>query len=278
MTTTIDVQPLSPAIGAKISGIDLAEPLSSDSVRTLSDTLLRHHVLFFEQQAITPAQQKRLASYFGDLHIHPVYPKVPEQPEILVLDTHAENLPDNDNWHTDVTFINTPPLGAVLSAKLIPPSGGDTLWASGIAAYEALSEPVRHFLAGLRAEHDFEKSFPRERHAAADRLQDWEKAKRDHPPLLHPVVRTHPVSGKKGLFVNEGFTTRIVDLAPRESEVLLRFLFEHIARPEFVVRWKWKQDDLAIWDNRLTQHYAVADYLPHRRIMHRATILGDAPY
>ena len=277
MTSTLEIQALNPAIGAKVSGIDLASPLSSDAVKQLTNALLQHQVLFFENQPITPAQQKRLAAHFGDLHVHPVYPNVPEQPEILVLDTDASNLPDNDNWHTDVTFIKTPPLGAVLSAKLIPPNGGDTLWASGIAAYEALSEPFRNMLESLAAEHDFEKSFPRERHAAIGRLAEWEKAKRDHPPLVHPVIRTHPVSGKKGLFVNEGFTTRIAGLKPRESDTLLRFLFDHVARPEFIVRWKWKQNDLAIWDNRLTQHYAVADYLPHRRVMHRATILGDAP-
>jgi len=278
MTDTLKIQALSPVIGAKVSDIDLASPLSEDEVKQLTDALLQHHVLFFENQPITPEQQKRLAAHFGDLHVHPVYPHVSEQPEIIVLDTHAANLPDNDNWHTDVTFIRTPPMGAVLSAKLIPPNGGDTLWASCIAAYEALSEPFRNILEPLQAEHDFEKSFPRERHDAMGKLAEWDKAKRDHPPLLHPVIRIHPVSGKKGLFVNEGFTTRIAGLKPRESDVLLRFLFEHVARPEFVVRWKWKQNDLAIWDNRLTQHYAVADYLPHRRVMHRATILGDAPY
>jgi taurine dioxygenase len=278
MTSKIEIQPLNPAIGALVSGIELASPLSHEMVNQLTQALLQHQVLFFENQPITPAQQKRLAAHFGDLHVHPVYPNVPEHPEIIVLDTDAANLPDNDNWHTDVTFIRTPPLGAVLSAKLIPPNGGDTLWTSGIAAYEALSEPIRTLLDSLGAEHNFEKSFPRERYIALGKLPEWEKAKRDHPPLIHPVTRTHPISRRKGLFVNEGFTTRIVGLTPKESDTLLRFLFDHVARPEFFVRWKWKKNDLAIWDNRLTQHYAVADYLPHRRVMHRATIIGDAPY
>jgi taurine dioxygenase len=278
MTTKIEIQALNPSIGAKVSGVDLASPLHPAAVAQISDALLRHHVLFFENQPITPAQQKRLAAHFGELHVHPVYPNVPEHPEIIVLDTDAENLLDNDNWHTDVTFIKTPPLGAVLAAKLIPPNGGDTLWSSGVAAYEALSEPLQRLLQPLAAEHDFEKSFPRERYIALDRLTEWEKARAGHPPLIHPVIRTHPVTKKHGLFVNEGFTTRILGIKPKESEVLLRFLCEHVARPEFTVRWKWKQNDLVIWDNRLTQHYAVADYLPHRRVMHRATILGDAPY
>ncbi|HEY4540962.1 MAG TPA: taurine dioxygenase [Noviherbaspirillum sp.] len=278
MTNTIEIRPLNPAIGAVVEGVELAEPLSAETVSRLSDALWQHQVLFFENQPITPAQQKRLASHFGQLHVHPVYPNVPEHPEIIVLDTDAANLPDNDNWHTDVTFIRTPPLGAVLSAKLIPPNGGDTLWTNGIAAYEALSEPIRTLLDSLSAEHDFEKSFPRERYLAMGKLAEWEKARRDHPPLIHPVVRTHPVTQRKGLFVNEGFTTRIVGLKPRESDTLLRFLIDHVARPEFFVRWKWKQNDLAIWDNRLTQHYAVADYLPHRRVMHRATIIGDTPF
>jgi len=161
----------------------------------------------------------------------------------------------------------------------LPPTGGDTLWASGIAAFEALSKPLQTLLDGLQAEHDFVKSFPASRHAITpEAAAHWEETRRKHPPLLHPVVRTHPVSGRKALFVNEGFTTRIVDLQPRESEALLAFLYAHVARPEFTLRWRWELDDVAFWDNRVTQHYAVADYLPARRIMHRATILGDRPF
>ncbi len=161
----------------------------------------------------------------------------------------------------------------------LPSTGGDTLWTSGIAAYEALSVPFRQLLSGLRAEHDFRKSFPEYKYRKTEEEhQRWREAVAKNPPLLHPVVRTHPVSGKQALFVNEGFTTRIVDVSEKESEALLGFLFAHITKPEFQVRWRWQPNDIAIWDNRVTQHYANADYLPQRRIMHRATILGDKPF
>jgi len=213
------------------------------------------------------------------LHIHPVYPHAPDVEEIIVLDTHDDNPPDNDNWHTDVTFIETPPAIAVLASKHLPTTGGDTLWASGIAAYEALSEPFRQLLTGLQAEHDFTKSFQEFKYRKTpEEHQQWQKAKEKNPPLLHPVIRTHPVSGKQALFVNEGFTTRIVGLSEKESAAILTFLFNHVTKPEFQVRWRWQQDDIAIWDNRVTQHYANADYLPQRRIMHRATVLGDKPF
>ncbi|HEY9100928.1 taurine dioxygenase [Chitinimonas sp.] len=276
---TLGITPLTPAIGALVEGLNLAEPLADAHQAAISQALLEHQVLFFRKQPITPRQQRDFAARFGDLHVHPIYPNIPEHPQIMVLDTDANNLPDNDNWHTDVTFIQTPPLGAILAAKQLPPTGGDTLWASGIAAFEALSKPLQTLLDGLQAEHDFVKSFPASRHAITpEAAAHWEETRRKHPPLLHPVVRTHPVSGRKALFVNEGFTTRIVDLQPRESEALLAFLYAHVARPEFTLRWRWELDDVAFWDNRVTQHYAVADYLPARRIMHRATILGDRPF
>jgi len=278
-TSPITVQPFGPAIGALVSGVQLAQGVTEAQREALLAALLEHHVLFFENQPIAPAAQKALAAQFGELHIHPVYPQAPGVPEIIVLDTSNDNPPDNDNWHTDVTFLAAPAMGAILSAQMLPPRGGDTLWASGIAAYESLSAPYRRMLAGLNAEHDFLKSFPAHRFARtpAEKVQ-WEKARHDHPPRLHPVVRTHPVSGRQGLFVNDGFTTRIVELGATESDAVLRQLFAHIAKPEHTVRWRWKLGDVAFWDNRLTQHYATADYLPSRRVMHRATILGDAPF
>lgn len=276
---TLHVQALGPAIGALVSGISLAEPLTVARRDALLAALLQHHVLFFEGQNITPPQQRDLARAFGDLHVHPVYPQHPEAHEIIVLDTHNDNPPDNDNWHTDVTFIQQPPMGAILSAQLLPPHGGDTLWSSGIAAYQALSAPLRQLLEPLHAEHDFVHSFPAWRYARTPAEREvWEATRAKHPPLVHPVVRTHPVSGQRGLFVNEGFTTRIVELHKAESDALLAYLRVHLAKPEFTVRWRWKLGDVAFWDNRLTQHYATADYLPHRRVMHRATILGDTPF
>ncbi len=277
--TSLQIRPVGPAIGAIVSGLRLADGIDDGQRDALLAALLQHHVLFFEDQAIEPLAQRALAARFGELHIHPVYPQVPDVPEIIVLDTGNDNPPDNDNWHTDVTFLAAPAMGAILAAKLLPPSGGDTLWASGVAAYQALSEPYRKLLAGLNAEHDFLKSFPAHRFARTpDEKRRWEQARIDHPPRLHPVVRTHPVSGRQGLFVSEGFTTRIVELGASESDAVLRQLFAHQARPEFTVRWRWKLGDIAFWDNRLTMHYATADYVPQRRVMHRATILGDVPF
>jgi taurine dioxygenase len=272
-----DLQPLSPAIGARIDGIDLSQPLSNGTAEALKEALFDRLVLFFSDQRLTLEDQRDFAGHFGPLHIHPIYPNVPEVPEIIVLDTDGKNLPDNDNWHTDVTFIETPPLGAALYARKLPPSGGDTLWLSTIAAYEALSERLRKFLAGLTATHDFEKSFPRDRFAGPEERERWEAARAKNPPVIHPVVRTHPATGRKALFVNSGFTTRINELTRAESDALLAYLFEHVQKPEFAVRHRWRENDLALWDNRVTQHYATVDYLPHRRIMHRATIIGERP-
>ncbi len=279
MSEKITVTPLGPHIGALVTGVDLSRGPSDNQFAQIYHAVIRHQVLFFRNQPITPSQQRALASRFGDLHIHPVYPHAEGVEQIIVLDTHNDNPPDNDNWHTDVTFIDTPPALALLAAKQLPPTGGDTLWASGIAAWEALSVPLQQLLVGLEAEHDFRKSFPEYKHQQDHAThQRWKLAVEKNPPLRHPAVRTHPVSGKSALFVNEGFTTRLVGLPEKESQALLNFLFAHITRPEFQVRWRWQENDLAIWDNRVTQHYANADYLPARRIMHRATVLGDKPY
>jgi len=276
---SLTITPISPAIGAVISGIDIAQPITVEHRDAIEQALLKHHVIFFRDQPITPQQQARFAAQFGDLHIHPIYPNVPEQPEVLILDTTVTDVRDNAIWHTDVTFLPTPAMGAVLSAKLIPPYGGDTLWASGIAAYEALSEPLKRLLDGLTATHDFTKSFPLERFGSTPQdLARWEEARRKNPPISHPVIRTHPVSGRKSLFVSDGFTTRINELEPAESDAILKLLFAHATRPEFFVRWRWQENDVAFWDNRSTQHYAVDDYRPARRVMQRATILGDAPF
>ena len=270
---------LTAAIGAIVDGIDLSVSLAPDTYAALNTALVEHQVLFFRGQTITSHQHKAFAASFGDLHIHPIYPQSDDVPEILVLDTERNDLRDNAIWHTDVTFIETPPLGAILAARKLPPTGGDTLWASGAAAYEGLSPYFQKLVDGLTATHEFIKSFPLERFGnAPDALEKWEKARRDNPPISHPVVRTHPVSGRKALFVNDGFTTRINELEPKESAAVLAFLFDHLTKPEYIIRWRWQTGDVAFWDNRGTQHYAVDDYRPAHRIMHRATILGDKPY
>ena len=270
---------LTPAIGALISGINLCEPLSPAQCSDLLALLVENHVLFFENQPLTPRQHRDLAANFGPLHVHPVYPHDPEVEEIIVLDTNVKNPPDSDTWHTDVPFIECPPMGSLLSARVIPPSGGDTLWSSCIAAYDALDDEYKSLIEDLTAEHDLAAAFTDSRYGeSADAREQLATARKNNPPMIHPVVRTHPVSGKRGIYVNQSFTTRIIELAPDKSAEVLRFLTSHVARPEFVVQWKWKPYDLAFWDNRLTQHFANAEYLPHRRVMHRATILGDKPF
>jgi len=276
---SLEVTPVTRSFGAIVSGVDLAKDLAESAVARLSELLVERKVLFFRNQPITPQGQRDFAARFGTLHVHPIYPVLPELPEILLLDNHAAFLPDNDNWHTDVTFSKTPPLAGILAAKRIPAVGGDTLWSDSTAAYEALSEPMRRFLDGLTARHSVAKSFPPERWQSDPAFKErYERAVAKHPPVDHPVVRTHPVSHRKGLFVNEGFTTHINGIKPRESEALLKFLFAHAGQPEFILRWRWTAGDVAFWDNRNTQHYAVADYLPERRTMHRATVNGDEPF
>ena len=269
---------LSPALGAVISGIDLNAALNDEAQQGLQAALVEHQVLFLRQQFLQAEQQRDVAKLFGDLHIHPIYPAHERVAEVMVLDSHKQDLRDNELWHTDVTFIQTPPLGCVLSAQQVPEFGGDTLWASSTAAYAALSKPMQALLEGLSASHDIRKSFPATRFALTDAdAARFEKAKQDYPPVSHPVVRTHPVSGKKGLFVSEGFTTHINELTETESDALLRFLFAHATHPNFQVRWHWQAGDVAIWDNRATQHFANFDYGTAHRIMHRATVLGDKP-
>jgi taurine dioxygenase len=276
---TIQATRVARALGVVVSGVDISQDLPQSAVDELSKLLIEHQILFFRDQPISPQAQARFAARFGTLHVHPVYPVMPELPEIMLIDTHPGFLPDNDNWHTDVTFSETPPLAGILAAKRIPSAGGDTLWSSMSAAYEALSEPMRRFLDGLTAQHSIAKSFPAERWQSDPAFKErYERAVAKHPPVTHPVIRTHPVSRRKGLFVNEGFTTHINELSPQESQSVLAFLCAHVARPEFTVRWSWRVDDVAFWDNRVTQHYAIADYLPERRTMHRATVNGDKPF
>lgn len=272
------VEPLNPTIGAVLRGVDLRE-LSDTTVEDIRAALLKHQVVFFEGQSLTPTQQRDAAARFGELHVHPLYPTDDAVPEIMVLDNNAENPTDNDHWHTDVTFLERPALGAFLYALQVPPAGGDTLWASMTAAYKALSKPMRDFLDGLSAVHDFAHAFtPQGLAGAAAGREQCDKAVAEHPPVIHPVVRTHPETGEPALFVNSVFTARIKGLRREESKALLELLYRHIQQPEFLVRWRWTPGAVAFWDNRCTQHYAVNDYLPNRRVLHRATILGERPF
>jgi taurine dioxygenase len=275
---TLSITRLTPTIGAVVDGLELAEPLSEDVRTRIDRALVDHHVLFFRNQSLTPVQHREFAGRFGRLHVHPIYPAHPEVPEVMVLDTDVVDVQDNAIWHTDVTFSETPPMGGILIARVLPESGGDTLWSSTIAAYESLSPPMQRFLQGLTATHNIMQSFPAERFGmSAEAQARLERAKATHPPVSHPVVRTHPISGRKALFVQAGFTTHINELTAPESRALLAYLYAHAVKPEFTVRWKWRVGDVAFWDNRVTQHYATDDYRPTRRVMNRATIIGDRP-
>ncbi|WP_439817862.1 taurine dioxygenase [Zavarzinia sp. CC-PAN008] len=276
---TLALDPVSPSLGVVVRGLDVAAPPSPEAQSRLRQALVRHQVLFFEDQDISPAQHRDFAALFGPLLPHPIYQHVPGIPEIIVLETGANRRQDSDVWHADMTFTAAPPLGSALLAVTVPDVGGDTMWANMVAAYRALSPAMQVFLDGLHAVHDLDmpRGFPRPRDATPEEDARWQAARRANPPVRHPVVRTIPETGERCLFVNESFTREIEGLTGTESDAVLRFLFAHVQRPEFACRWKWRPGSLAIWDNRSTLHYALADYGTNRRVMHRATIQGDRP-
>ncbi len=258
--------------GAEVRGIDLCQPLRAEEVNVLSNALAEHCVLFFRGQSMTPVQQKALGRNFGELHIHPAWPRLVDgHPEIMEIyaDENTRRIAGED-WHSDVSCDREPPLGTILQMLEVPPVGGDTLFANMYAAYESLSAPMRRMLDGMTAVHDGEYVY-RGRYDGAD---DEGKT---FPRSEHPVVRTHPVSGRKALFVNRLFTTRIVQLSKRESDAVLGFLVEHAASPMFQCRFRWRPGSVAFWDNRCAQHYALWDYYPNRRCGLRVTIKGDRP-
>jgi taurine dioxygenase len=273
----LEFERLSPALGALVHNLDLAASLDDAVIEAIRDGLDEHQVLFFHKQTLTPAQQRDFAARFGELHVHPVYPSHETVPEIMILEYDEKLKGHQNNWHTDVTFIETPPFGSVLYADDVPPSGGDTLWASSYAAFEALSPPLQNFLTGLHAVHDFAKNFTPDRFRTYGVGEKLGETYAKHKPVLHPVVRTNPKTGRRGLFVNRSFTSHIEGLERAESAALLAFLFTHLETPEFQVRFRWAQGSVAFWDNRFTQHYALSDYFPHHRRVRRATILGDRP-
>ena len=272
----LEIRPVTAAIGAEIRGLDLSLPLDADGVAALTHALHEHLVLFFRDQDITPTEQLDLARRFGEVQVAPFGPKLEAHPEITVLDQSKPAGQGADSWHTDNTYMPNPPMGSILRAVRLPSVGGDTCFASMYAAYDALSTEMKHFLDGLRAEHDLTRTLTRairDGHSDAD-LASMQK---QWPPSEHPVIRTHPVTGRKCLFVNGNFTTRITNLSEQESDALLLFLIEHIRSPSFQCRLRWQPATIAFWDNRVVQHYGVPDYA-ERRIMHRVTLDGDRPY
>lgn len=271
MAATVRVDPVSPVIGADVSGIDLASPLDDATLDALKQALARHLVLFFRDQPLTLEQHKALGRHFGELHVHPAAPKDAVHPEVLVV--HADDTVSfvpGSLWHSDVSCDTEPPMGSILQVVQVPSSGGDTLFASMYAAFDALSDRMQRMLCGLRALHEGEQYY-RDRYGSTD-LRDA-----THPVAEHPVVRTHPVTGRQALFVNEGFTTRLKDLPISESDALLAFLFKHCADPAFQCRFRWQPHSIAFWDNRCTQHLAIWDYYPEVRHGYRVTIKGDRP-
>ena len=273
--TQLNVSPLTAAIGAEISGISLGEPLSSGIGDAIYQALLDHQVLFFRDQDIPPQRHLEFAQSFGELDTpHPVYAHVPGFERIVMLANDASNPPDTDGWHTDLTFKEEPPFASILVAREVPETGGDTLWASMYAAYDALPNHMKSHLEEMTAVHDmgdFRNNFTIGE-MTGERLTE---AMTRFGCAIHPVVQTHPVTDRKFLYVNEGFTTHIIGQTARESRRLLNYLLDHINRPEFQVRFKWRAGSVAMWDNRCTQHYAVADYLPAYRCMNRVTVVKD---
>lgn len=273
---TIEILPVTPTIGAEIRGVDLAKPLSRDVVDAIRDALHAHLVLFFREQRLADADQIAFARHFGEIQVPPLKTRYVDHPEINVLDQASPRGDGADNWHADHTYTERPALGSILRAVKVPRFGGDTAFASMYAAWDALSEPMRRMLDGLTAVHDITRSATRGIRAGHV-TQSLGEIQRRLPPVRHPVIRTHPVTKRKLVFVNANSTTRICELPDAESEAILRFLFEHVRTPEFQVRFRWDEQSLVFLDNRCTQHYAVPDY-DERRILHRVTIAGDVPY
>jgi len=270
---TITVRPVTPRIGAEIDNVDLSQPLGNETFQEIRDALMRHQVIFFRDQKMSLEQHKELGRMFGELHIHPGSPGPEGHPEILII--HADEKSKRvagDLWHSDVSCDEEPPMGSILHIHTVPECGGDTLFASMYAAYDALSEPMKAFLAPLTAIHEGEHVY-RGRYSH----QGVDDAGKVYPKAEHPVVRTHPVTGRKALYVNSGFTTRIPQLSKLESDAVLRMLYDHCASPLFQCRFRWEKDSVAFWDNRCVQHYAMWDYYPQVRSGYRVTIKGERP-
>jgi taurine dioxygenase len=269
----LHVQPVTATIGANVDGVDLREPISEVDRKAILEALFEHHVLFFRNQDITPEQQVAFAKQFGPISFPPFAPKYGDNPEYIVLDQTNPRGEGADQWHSDNTFMAEPPMGSILHAVKIPEVGGDTCFASAVAAYEALSPPIRRLVDGLTAIHDITKPLLKGIEAGHADV-DLAEIQAQWPPVEHPVVRTHPVTGKKALFVNRNSTTRLVGLSESENDALLPMLMDHIRSPEFQCRFTWDTHSVAFWDNRTTQHFAVPDYRT-RRIMNRVTIAGE---
>lgn len=265
------------ALGAFVNDVDLHDIVRDAGLFAQVHALaLEHEVLFFRDQSVPAAVFQSFAAQFGEILEHPAYGTVEGAPQVQILESTPENPSKIEVWHSDMTFGAQPPSFTLLHGQVIPPYGGDTLWASSTAAYGGLTEPMRGFIDGLQAVHDFRHGFQESlsEPGGAERLADAVAA---NPPVTHPLVRSHPETGKKGIYVNALFTTSIEGLTPHESDSLLAFLYRHIVTEEYTVRLNWQPNTVALWDNRSTQHKPVNDFFPAHRKMHRVTIEGGRP-
>jgi taurine dioxygenase len=279
----IQVHPIAGSLGAEITGVNLAEPLSEECFAEVRQAFLAHAVVFFRGQALTEGAQIAFARRFGEPEVHPIVLGSDAHPELVrVLKPAGESASFGTGWHTDNSFFAKPSLGSVLYGVVIPPFGGDTIFASTERAYDALSEDLRRLLGGLRAVHSASRAYDpanvgeHKYRGEAPISYKWSDSIRDE--VVHPVVRTHPETGRKSLYVNPMFTLRIEGMPRAESDALLRLLFDHCGKPDWTCRFRWTAGSVALWDNRCTWHYALDDYREFERLMHRVTIAGDAPF
>jgi taurine dioxygenase len=271
-TGTLDIRPLTPAIGAEIFGIDLGSADIAARISEIRAALFSHGVIFFRDQDITTAQHIAFARAFGELEIHPATPKDQPNREVLRIEHGPKSRGQENAWHSDVTWRDEPSLGSILLAREVPDCGGDTLFANMHLAYERLSDPMKTFCEGLTAVHDIARVFAKRLGKRPEELHDT------YPPMRHPVIRTHPETGERAIYVNTAFTSHIEGLAESESRWLLDHLFATAKDAEIQCRFRWQAGSVAFWDNRVCQHFAASDYFPARRVMERVTIAGDKPF
>lgn len=273
----IRVEPLSPALGAEVYGVDLAGPLDESSVAEIRRAFLSHLVIFFRDQTMTPEQFLRFARTMGEPSEYPMVKGMDEYPEITeVIKKEDERVNFGGIWHSDTTYLECPPMATMLYALEVPPVGGDTLFANMHMAYESLSSGMQRLLEGLTAVNSAGKDIAAA--TRADRIRERPGDVGDSVPTAeHPLVRTHPETGLKALYVNPGHTVRIGGLSEPESAPILDYLYAHQTRAEFTCRFRWRVGSLAFWDNRAAQHYPLNDYHGYRRAMQRTTLAGDRP-
>lgn len=272
LSNHLEIRPMSGTIGAEIGGVDLEGALSDATVAGIRGALAEYGVVVFRNQTLTPEQHIAVARRFGEINVNRFFAYADGYPEIALVSKEPDQTANiGGGWHTDHSYDDHPALGSMLYAREVPPCGGDTMFASMYAAYDALSDGLKQTLSGLRAVHSSRHVFGIERPAMQGRIGNPELATQD---AIHPVVITHPESHRRVLYVNPGFTLRFEGWTAEESQPLLRFLFQHAARPEFTCRLQWQNGSLAFWDNRSTWHYALNDYQGQRRLMHRITIEG----